>query len=125
MAERARNWFVSSFPLLGALAAAFDLIEDPLVCHRMQISVAAVSDYAKEIYITPAAGLTESECRFVIAHELLHVSLRHSTRCRGRDPYLWNVACDYVINEWLAEMRVGSISEDRLAARPGLERLIG
>jgi len=108
-AERARRWFVSSYPLLGALAAAFEIIEDVALCGRMQISVAAVSDYGKEIYINPGAGLSEAECRFVIAHELLHVSLRHSTRCSGRDPYLWNVACDYVINEWLTEMRVGSI----------------
>jgi predicted metal-dependent peptidase len=108
-AERARRWFVSSYPLLGALAAAFELIEDPVMCGRMQISVAAVSDYGKEIYINPGAGLSEAEYRFVIAHELLHVSLRHSTRRRGRDPYLWNVACDYVINEWLIEMKIGSV----------------
>jgi len=105
--QQARNWFVNSFPLLGALAASFDLIEDPLICARMQISVAAVNDHAKEIYINPGAGLSPAECRFVIAHELLHVSLRHSTRCRGRDPYLWNVACDYVINGWLMEMTIG------------------
>jgi predicted metal-dependent peptidase len=111
LAERARRWFVSSYPLLGALASAFEIIEDPVLCGRMQISVAAVSDYGKEIYINPGAGLSEAECRFVIAHELLHVSLRHSTRCRGRDSYLWNVACDYVINEWLTEMRVGSIPQ--------------
>lgn len=123
MAERARNWFVSSFPLLGALAAAFDLIEDPLLCGRMQISVAAVSDSSKEIYINPGAGLNEAECRFVIAHELLHVSLRHSTRCRGRDPYLWNVACDYVINEWLTEMGVGSIPRIGLLLDPDLKGL--
>ena len=107
-AERARRWFVSIYPLLGALAAEFELLEDPVLCGRMQISVAAVSDHGKEIYINPGAGLSEDECRFVIAHELLHVSLRHSTRCQGRDPYLWNVACDYVINEWLTEMRIGS-----------------
>jgi predicted metal-dependent peptidase len=109
VAQRARSWFVSSYPLLGALAASFELIEDPVLCGRLQISIAAVSDYAKEIYINPAAGLTEDECRFVMAHELLHVALRHSIRCRGRDPMLWNVACDYVINEWLAEMRIGSL----------------
>jgi len=98
-AERARRWFVSSYPLLGALAAAFEIIEDVALCGRMQISVAAVSDYGKEIYINPGAGLSEAECRFVIAHELLHVSLRHSTRCSGRDPVtvhtvhrLWNHA---------------------------------
>jgi predicted metal-dependent peptidase len=123
MAERARSWFVSSFPLLGALAAAFELIEDPLLCGRMQVSVAAVSDYSKEIYINPGAGLSEAECRFVIAHELLHVSLRHSTRCRGRDPYLWNVACDYVINEWLTEMRIGSIPKIGLLLDPDLKGL--
>ncbi|PYV23583.1 MAG: peptidase, partial [Acidobacteria bacterium] len=104
-AQRARDWFVSSYPLLGALAATFELIEEPTICGRLQISIAAVSDYGKEVYVHPAAGLTEAECRFVMAHELLHVALRHSMRCRGRDPFLWNVACDFVINEWLAEMR--------------------
>ncbi len=121
--ERARNWFIGSFPLLGALAAAFELIEDAALCARMQISIAAVSDYGKEIYINPGAGLSESECRFVIAHELLHVSLRHSTRCRGRDPYLWNVACDYVINEWLTEMQIGSVPQMGLLLDPDLTGL--
>jgi predicted metal-dependent peptidase len=45
--------------------------------------------------------------RFVMAHELLHVGLRHDARRQGRDPYLWNVACDYVINGWLIEMGLG------------------
>jgi predicted metal-dependent peptidase len=45
--------------------------------------------------------------RFVMAHELLHVGLRHGARRQGRDPYFWNVACDYVINGWLIEMGVG------------------
>ncbi|MBL8896014.1 MAG: hypothetical protein JNM84_00220, partial [Planctomycetes bacterium] len=29
-------------------------------------------------------------------------------RRRGRDPFLWNVACDFVINAWLLEMQVGT-----------------
>ncbi len=45
------------------------------------------------------------------AHELLHVGLRHGDRCEGRDPYLWNIACDFVINHWLIEMKVGSAPE--------------
>ncbi len=68
----------------------------------------SVSDVTKEIYISPGAGLSEAECRFVMAHELLHVSLRHSRRCGGRDPYFWNIACDFVINGWLTEMRIGA-----------------
>lgn len=109
--RRAREWFISSYPLLGALAAAFDVIEDPVLCNRMEISVAAVDDEAREIYLNPAAGLDDHECRFVMAHELLHVGLRHSVRRQGRHPFLWNVACDYVINGWLVEMGVGDLPQ--------------
>ena len=105
--ERARSWFVSSYPLLGALATGFKIIEDPLLCQHWQITVAAVDAEASELFMNPAAGLDEEECRFVMAHELLHVALRHHVRRQGRDPYLWNVACDYVINHWLREMQVG------------------
>ncbi|MBI3946899.1 MAG: peptidase [Armatimonadetes bacterium] len=110
-ARRARDWFISSYPLLGALAATFDIIEDPALCGRMGISVAAVDSEAREVYLNPAAGLDERECRFVMAHELLHVGLRHELRRRGRDPFLWNVACDYVINGWLVEMGVGELPQ--------------
>ena len=48
-AQRARDWFVTSYPLLGALAATFELIEDPTICIRLQTSIAAVSDYGKEL----------------------------------------------------------------------------
>lgn len=43
----------------------------------------------------------------MMAHEFLHAGLRHDVRCGSRDPYLWNVACDFVINDWLLEMNVG------------------
>ncbi len=108
-AEGARAWFINSYPLLGALAAGFTLIEDAAICIREEIQVAAVDTRARTIYINPAAGLGPQELRFVIAHELLHVGLRHDTRGEGRDPYLWNVACDYVVNAWLVEMGVGSL----------------
>ena len=107
-ARRARRWFIESYPLLGAVAARFRIIEDPAVCGRSGISVAAVQAELGEIYLNPAAGLDDEQCRFVIAHELLHASLGHHARCRGRDPFFWNVACDYVINGWLHEMRVGT-----------------
>jgi len=110
-AQRARSWFINSYPLLGALAAAFKVIEDHTLCARMEISLAAVDAELKEIYVNPGAGLDERECRFVMAHELLHVGLRHTARRQGRHPYLWNVACDYVINDWLVEMGVGGLPQ--------------
>ncbi len=108
-AEEARRWFIDRFPLLGAVAAAFRIIEDPAVCRSLDVSVAAVSDLAGEIYVNPAGGLSGDELRFVMAHELLHAALRHLSRRRGRDPFLWNVACDYVVNGWLLEMAVGTM----------------
>ncbi len=107
--KKAKKWFINSYPLLGAVASSFEIIEDNMICQRMNISVAAVNPQFKEIYINPAAGMDEYECRFVMAHEFLHVCLGHHSRRRGRDPYLWNIACDYVINGWLLEMGLGEL----------------
>jgi predicted metal-dependent peptidase len=105
--ERARSWFSSSFPLLGAMISAFEVLEDAELCRREEVMVGAVNETQRIIYLNPAAGLNEMETRFVLAHEVLHVALRHMSRRKGRDAYLWNVACDYVINDWLIEMQVG------------------
>ncbi|MEM7334048.1 MAG: VWA-like domain-containing protein [Chloroflexota bacterium] len=119
--ERARHWFINSFPLLGALAASFKVIEKQQLLTRMGIHIAAVNPSLQEIYINPAAGLTEQEYRFVMAHEFLHVGLRHDARQQGRDPYLWNVACDFVINDWLIEMGVGAVPRLGLLYDPDLK----
>jgi predicted metal-dependent peptidase len=123
LAQQARSWFISSYPLLGALAASFTLIEDPLLCTRMGISVAAVHAESKEIYVNPNAGLNQQQYRFVLAHELLHVGLRHETRRQGRDPYFWNIATDYIINAWLIEMGVGELPPLGLLYDPELKGL--
>jgi predicted metal-dependent peptidase len=108
-AELARSWFISSYPLLASLAAAFTLIEDADICERYDISIAAVNSEERAIYINPKFPFTYAGLQFVIAHELLHVGLRHEARRQGRDPYLWNIACDYVINGWLVQMGVGDL----------------
>ena len=44
-AARPRNapaWFINSYPLLGALAAAFKIDRRLHICYRMEISIAAV-----------------------------------------------------------------------------------
>lgn len=120
-AQRARAWFLSSFPLLGALAATFEIVEDPIICQRLHISVAAIDEYSQEIFMNPAAGLDEYECRFVMAHELLHAGLRHQGRCQGRDFFLWNVACDFVVNGWLVEMGLGTLPKVGVLYDPDLK----
>ncbi len=109
MAESARRWFVANYPLLASLAAAFEIIEDAELCQRLDISLAAVNTEIQRIYINPKFPWTASQLQFVMAHELLHVGLRHEARRQGRDPFLWNIACDYVINAWLVEMGIGTM----------------
>jgi predicted metal-dependent peptidase len=109
MAETARRWFVANYPLLASLAAAFEIVEDAELCQRLDISLAAVNTEIQRIYINPKFPWTDNQLKFVMAHELLHVGLRHEARMQGRDPFLWNIACDYVINAWLVEMGIGTI----------------
>ncbi len=111
---QASAWFLSHYPLLGGLAASFKIIENVELCHRYEIHIAAVDADHGEIYANPACGLSLEEWKFVLAHEYLHAGLCHHQRCQGRNPYLWNVACDYVINDWLHEMHIGVMPEEGL-----------
>ncbi|MBQ4522100.1 MAG: hypothetical protein IJA10_04010 [Lachnospiraceae bacterium] len=111
---KAANWFLTHYPLLGSIAASFKIIEDVDLCYKYEIHIAAVDISLGEIYINPTANLSMEEWKFVLAHEYLHAGLAHHKRCLGMDKYLWNVACDYVINSWLQEMKIGKMPEEGL-----------
>lgn len=121
--NKVKQQIISYYPLLGALAAGFELVEDLQLCQLHDISVAAIDVSAKKIWINPLQRLTEQELLFVFAHELLHAGLNHISRRRGRDPLLWNVACDFAINSWLISMGVGKPPEIGLLYDPKLENL--
>ncbi|MCD7882608.1 MAG: hypothetical protein LUI87_02700 [Lachnospiraceae bacterium] len=112
--KKAARWFISSYPLLGSMAASFKIIEDTAFCIRNEIEIAAVDAIKGEIYVNPACGYSETEWQFVLAHEFLHAGLMHHKRINGRNPYLWNVACDYIINGWLVEMQIGTMPSSDL-----------
>ncbi|MFJ9538429.1 hypothetical protein ACIRPX_14305 [Streptomyces sp. NPDC101225] len=112
--QKALSWFISSYPLLGGIAAGITLVADAELARAHGISVAAVNPEAGEIYVNPQRHHDDEEWRFILAHEMLHAALRHGDRCGTRDPYLFNVACDYVINGWLCEMQVGTMPEGLL-----------
>jgi len=105
----ARRWVLQNLPLLGAVAQELKLIARSDLCDQLNISVAAVNGFLGELYWNPEIDLSPEETIFVYAHELLHVALLHHTRALGRDPHLWNVACDFCINAWLIEMGVGKL----------------
>lgn len=112
--KKAAAWFLSHYPLLGGLAASFHILEDPVLCQKYEIQIAAVDTTKGIIYANPACGFSEEEWRFVLAHEFLHAGLCHQKRCMGRDFYLWNIACDYVVNDWLSEMEIGVMPKQGL-----------
>ena len=64
--------------------------------------------------MNPTMHFSTDEWKFILAHEYLHAGLQHHSRCQGRNPYLWNVACDFVINGWLHDMQIGSMPADGL-----------
>ncbi|GAA3801337.1 hypothetical protein ACFS5L_10050 [Streptomyces phyllanthi] len=112
--EQALEWFISSYPLLGGIAAGITLVADAELARAHGIQIAAVNVEAGEIYINPLRRFDDEEWRFILAHEMLHAALRHGDRCGTRDPYLFNIAADYVINGWLREMQVGTMPEGLL-----------
>ena len=119
----AAKWFMDHYPLLGGIASSFKIIEDGQYCLKHQIQVAAVNVTMGEIYINPTMKFSNEEWRFILAHEFLHAGLNHHSRCENRNPVIWNIACDFVINEWLVELGVGMIPECGVLYDPELKNL--
>ena len=46
-------------------------------------------------------GLSVDEQTFVFAHEVCHIAFNHILRSEGKNPELWNIATDGVINQFL------------------------
>ena len=68
-------------------------------------SIPLAATDGRKIYLHPNrfVSLDHKEAEFVLAHEIMHCALRHVPRRGARDPFLWNVACDCIVNEILAE----------------------
>ena len=47
--------------------------------------------------------ITGAECEGVLLHEGYHVILLHHTRMGKRNHKLWNIACDYAINNYISD----------------------
>jgi predicted metal-dependent peptidase len=112
--RQALHWFIGNYPLLSALASHFQIIEDREIVHAFGIEVAAVLAERMEIFINPDKDLSLAEMRFVMAHEMLHVGLLHHKREEKRDHFVWNIACDFVINAWLKDLGVGEMPKGGL-----------
>ena len=79
-------------PFFGTLALFAEV--------RVDNSVATAATDGKVIYFNPVF-IEQQDTRQLcglVAHELLHAALLHVVRRHARDPVLWNVAADIVVN---------------------------
>jgi mRNA-degrading endonuclease toxin of MazEF toxin-antitoxin module len=51
-----------------------------------------------------AKRLSEQELVYVLIHEVLHCALKHCTRGAGKQHFIYNVACDIVVNSIILKM---------------------
>lgn len=76
----------------------------------------------KQIIFNPAffENKTTEEIMFILAHEVLHKAFRHAFRLHERQPELWNISADMVINDMLVKdgfsMIKGAIKDSRFGA---------
>ena len=67
-----------------------------------QDGTAAVNGRRVEFGVDFCAGLSDEKLMGLALHEAMHVVLMHMWRRDGRDPALWNIANDAIINRMLA-----------------------
>jgi predicted metal-dependent peptidase len=60
--------------------------------------------YFNREFFTP---LTVKQVEFVIAHEILHAVFDHMSRREGRDPKVFNIACDFAVNGQIVRDKIG------------------
>lgn len=101
------------------LAARYDLDSapekiggDPLISYLMipcqhyltNVMSTAATD-GKRYYWNPdfIRNLSIVGLRFVAMHEALHATFMHPSRCMGRNPKLWNIAVDYIVNGYVMD----------------------
>lgn len=68
--------------------------------HRLDASIPTAATDGRVVLFNPdfALSLSENALDAVMVHELLHAALLHCSRRGERDPYVWNVAADIVVN---------------------------
>lgn len=72
------------------------------------VPIAAVTPKGEILYNPKECEkLSVDELVFVLCHEVLHVVFMHALRRENRNHYLYNIACDAVINETLVAANIG------------------
>lgn len=98
----ARIGLLLRHPFFGTLATRLRLVQADEWC------MTAATDGRFLYYNTQFFNaMNNKEIEFVIAHEVLHCVYDHFGRRESRDPMLYNIAADYVVNNLLVDQRIG------------------
>ena len=83
------------YPFFGSVVASVDYKENK--------DIPTAGTDGKTIYYNPEylEGLSVEEQTFIFAHEVCHIAFNHILRSEGKNPKLWNIATDGVINQFL------------------------
>jgi predicted metal-dependent peptidase len=94
---RARARLILERPFLGELALALEPVADE---RRTRFATDA-----RRVFVPPRAALatSDAELQFVLAHQVLHCALGHFARRQHRVARRWALACDYAVNQLLAD----------------------
>ena len=96
--ERARTRLMVVAPFFGSLLLRHPMRETD------KVPTAAVNMRGEIMYNREfSEKLSMPEAVFVLAHEVMHNAFAHLARRGDRDPEVWNIANDAIINEILAD----------------------
>ena len=98
------------YPFFGSVVAS--------VGYKENKDIQTVGTDGETIYYNPEylEGLSVEEQTFIFAHEVCHIAFNHILRSEGKNPELWNIATDGVINQFL--------KRDGLKMAPGVVDMV-
>jgi len=101
---KARINLLTDYPFHGNIAMEFVSREvSEQESKAFGINTMAVDLYGNLLYYPPCVQQqTDAIMKAGIAHEVMHVALRHLSRLGTRDPKTWNIAVDAAVNEVLS-----------------------
>jgi len=88
----------SQHPFFGTLA---------LYCNvRVVSTIDSAATDGENLFLNPdfISKLNKNELLGVLVHEILHMALLHNQRRSTRDPILWNIAADIVVNGMILDL---------------------
>jgi predicted metal-dependent peptidase len=108
--EKIRVNFLFNHPFLSVLALSIE------TNYKDNKNSAFLTDGFKIIIDTKRLEkYSKDEINYLYAHTLLHIVLKHPYRQKTRDSYIWNKACDLVINNILCSFEnIGTRPKDEL-----------